>query len=104
MNSRLFLVCSIIIILPYLLWSLPFIKRYIPVVVVQMLTGILLGPALLGKLSPELYNNIFDISVLRQLDTVAQVSLVFLGFLLGFELMQKLFKNKIIKSTLQLVS
>jgi Kef-type K+ transport system membrane component KefB len=94
MNSHLFIVCSIIVLLPYLLWNLPFIKKNIPVVVIQMITGVLLGPVIFGRAAPSIYASLFEPSVIKQIDTIAQFSLIFLGLIIGLKVDTEIIKSK----------
>jgi len=57
-----------------------------PAVIGQMLTGILLGPSLLGRLPGHLTNHLFPPSVLPALTTLAQVGVVVFMFTVGYEI------------------
>lgn len=100
MNSHLFIVCSIIVLLPYLLWNLPFIRKNIPVVVIQMITGVLLGPVIFGRVAPSIYPSLFEPSVIKQIDTIAQFSLIFLGLIIGLKVDTGIIKSKSYKKYL----
>jgi hypothetical protein len=55
-TSEIFLVAmGIIFLIPYLIWRVGSTEYYAPLVVVQIITGILLGPGLLGALYPHYY-------------------------------------------------
>jgi hypothetical protein len=47
--------CVILVLLPWLLWRLAAIRRAAPLVVVQIVIGVVLGPSLLGRLAPDLH-------------------------------------------------
>jgi hypothetical protein len=52
-TTEVFLIAmGIIFTVPYLIWRLLRIDYYAPLVVVQILTGILLGPGILGRFFP----------------------------------------------------
>ena len=54
-TTEIFLIAmAIIFTVPYLIWRLGRTDYYAPLVVVQIMTGILLGPGILGKLFPGL--------------------------------------------------
>lgn len=57
-----------------------------PVVVGEMLSGILLGPSVLGALSPTAYLLLFPAGSVRFLAGVSQLGLVMFMFLVGLEL------------------
>ena len=57
-----------------------------PVVIGQILTGVLLGPSLLGRLPGHLTAHLFPHAVLPSLTSLAQVAVVTFMFTVGYEL------------------
>jgi Kef-type K+ transport system membrane component KefB len=57
-----------------------------PTVIGQILTGVLLGPSLLGRLPGHLTAHLFPHSVLPSLTALAQVAVVIFMFAVGYEL------------------
>ena len=57
-----------------------------PIVIGQIITGVLLGPSLLGRLPGHLTAHLFPHSVLPSLTSLAQVAVVIFMFAVGYEL------------------
>lgn len=86
-HTELFLVAMIIIFtLPYLIWRLIGNDRIAPLVVVQILAGIALGPGVLGVALPEVYTTIFNESVIQSLNGMAGWAVMLFVFIAGMEL------------------
>lgn len=62
---------GIVFTLPYLIWRLGRTELVAPLVVVQIITGILLGPGVLGAFFPAYYQFVFNPSVVQSLTGVA---------------------------------
>ena len=64
-TSEIFLIAMMIIFtVPYLMWRLGRTDYYAPLVVVQIIGGILLGPGVLGAAFPEYYGFVFNPQVI----------------------------------------
>jgi Kef-type K+ transport system membrane component KefB len=86
-TSELFLLAMIVILaLPYALWRLAQTDYWAPLVVVQIVAGILLGPAVLGALLPGYYRTIFTPGVIGQLSGIAQWGVMLFVWVAGLEL------------------
>ncbi len=72
--------------LPYATWRLAGGSIRLPLVVVQILGGILLGPGLLGQWAPEAHGTIFRPEVITALNGVAGWAVMLFIFLAGLEL------------------
>ena len=60
-TTELFLVAMVVIFaVPYLVWRVFRTDYWAPLVVVQIIAGILLGPGVLGKALPELHATVFN--------------------------------------------
>lgn len=64
-----------------------------PVVIGEILAGIILGPSLLGSYFPDLSNFLFAKESLGGLQTLSQIGLVLFMFVIGMELNLKVIKN-----------
>ena len=59
-TTEVFLLAMLIIFsVPYLIWRLAKTDYWAPLVVVQIMTGILLGPGVFGHFFPENYEFVF---------------------------------------------
>jgi Kef-type K+ transport system membrane component KefB len=76
----------IIIALPTALFRLVGLRRVVPLVVLQILFGLALGPSLLGRFSPEIYSMLFAPTALSQLSGIASIAVLFFGFTTGLHL------------------
>ena len=86
-TTELFLVAmAIIFTLPYLLWRVGRTDYWAPLVVVQIATGILLGPGVLGKAFPEYYAFVFTAEVIQSLNGIAWWAVMVFVWLAGIEL------------------
>jgi Kef-type K+ transport system membrane component KefB len=86
-TAELFLVAmGIIFLVPYLIWRLGRTDYYAPLVVVQVITGILFGPGLLGALYPRYYAFIFNPSVVQSLNGIASWAVMIFVWIAGIEL------------------
>ena len=65
--SAFLLVMLVIFTVPFLTWRLLRTDYFAPLVVVQIVIGILLGPALAGRLLPGLHQALFTEPVLQSL-------------------------------------
>lgn len=65
-----------------------------PLVIAEIVAGILLGPSLLGRLWPEAYAAIFPADSVKVLALVSQLGLVLFMFLVGLEFDPKLLKGR----------
>jgi len=67
------LLIAMIVILgaPYAIWRLGRTDYYAPLVVVQIITGIVLGPGILGTAYPELYRQVLNPQVSLALAGIA---------------------------------
>ncbi len=85
--SELFLLALIIIFAaPYLLWRLGRTDYWAPLVVVQIVSGILLGPGVLGAIFPTYYAGVFTPPVISALNGVAWWAVMLFVFVAGLEL------------------
>jgi K+:H+ antiporter len=86
-DPLLFAVQSIVIIvLPYALSRIGPVRRTIPLVVVQIFVGVVLGPSVLGKLAPGIYSAVFNPGRLEALSGIASIAVVLFGFVTGLHL------------------
>src|SRR5262252_5914159 len=86
-TSEVFLVAmTLIFAVPYLLWRLARTDYYAPLVVVQILTGILLGPGVMGAAFPDYYRFVFTPPVVQSLTGLAWWAVMLYVFIAGIEL------------------
>ena len=86
-TTEIFLIAMLIIFsLPYLIWRLGNTDYYAPLVVVQIITGVLLGPGILGRAYPEYYEFVFNPQVVACLNGVAWWAVMIFVMLAGIEL------------------
>lgn len=76
----------IILALPYLIWRLGRTERWAPLVVVQILTGIALGPGLLGAAFPTAYQAVLTPEVTLMLGGIASWGVILFVWVAGLEL------------------
>jgi hypothetical protein len=75
--TEVYLIAMLIIFtVPYLLWRILKTEYYAPLVVVQILCGILLGPGVLGAAFPAYYDFVFQPDVIRMLNGIATWSVM----------------------------
>ncbi len=85
-TEDLLLALLIIFTLPYLLWRLLRTDDYAPLVVVQIIAGILLGPGVLGAMVPEWHAEVFSPQVITSLNGIAMWAVMIFVFAAGVEL------------------
>lgn len=70
------------------------IKIKQPVVIGEMLAGIILGPSLLGLHFPEFSHTLFPVESLSNLQFLSQIGLILFMFIIGMELDLNVLRNK----------
>lgn len=85
--TELFLLALILVFaLPYLVWRLGRTDHWAPLVVVQIVAGILLGPGILGAAFPDYYATLFTPAVIGALNGIAWWAVMLFVFVAGLEL------------------
>lgn len=77
---------AVVFTVPYLIWRLGNTQYFAPLVVIQIITGILLGPGILGDLFPAYYQFVFTPAVIQSLNGVAWWAVMLFVFIAGIEL------------------
>lgn len=86
-NTDIFLVAMLIIFaVPYAVWRLARTDYYAPLVVVQILAGIALGPGMLGAAFPGYYASVFNPPVIQALNGLACWAVMLFVWIAGIEL------------------
>ena len=80
-------------------WASLFRRAGQPPVIGEVVGGILLGPSLLGLLSPATYRFLLPPEIAPLLSVVAQIGVIIYMFLIGLELNPELLRNRV-KATL----
>jgi Kef-type K+ transport system membrane component KefB len=95
-TTEIFLIAIVIIFtVPYLIWRLGRTDYYAPLVVVQIVTGILLGPGILGKVFPDYYAFVFTQPVVQSLNGIAWWAVMVFVWIVGIELdLKKAWKHR----------
>src|ERR1700746_3082303 len=94
--TEIFLIArAIIFTVPYLIWRVLRTDYYAPLVVVQIITGILLGPGILGKVFPAYYAFVFRPAVIAPLNGIAWWAVMLYVCIAGIELdLKKVWKHR----------
>ena len=86
-TTEVFLIAiGIIFTVPYLIWRVGNTDYYAPLVVVQIITGILLGPGILRRLFPDYYAFVFTQPVVQSLNGIAWWAVMIFVWIAGIEL------------------
>ncbi len=86
-TTELFLVAMLIVFtVPFLIWRLGRTEYFAPLVVVQIVTGILLGPGVLGAAFPAYYKTVFTAPVIQSLNGIAWWAVMVFVWIAGIEL------------------
>ena len=86
-TTEIFLIAmGIIFTVPYLIWRFLRTDYYAPLVVVQILVGMLLGPGILGKFFPAYYAYVFRPAVIAPLNGIAWWAVMLFVCIAGIEL------------------
>ena len=86
-TTEIFLIAmTLIFTIPYLIWRVGKTEYYAPLVVVQIITGILLGPGILGAAYPDYYTFVFSPPVIQSLNGIAWWAVMVFVWIAGIEL------------------
>ena len=86
-TTEIFLIAmTIIFTVPWLIWRLARTDYWAPLVVVQIITGILLGPGILGRFLPDYYAFVFTPAVVQALNGIAWWAVMLFVMIAGIEL------------------
>jgi len=86
-TTEIFLIAmTVIFTVPYLVWRLGGTDYWAPLVVVQIITGIVLGPGVLGRAFPDYYHFVFNPAVVQSLNGVAWWAVMLFVWIAGIEL------------------
>ena len=86
-TSETFLLAMLVIFtVPTLIWRIGDTEHYAPLVVVQIATGIVLGPGVLGAALPGIYHAVFTPDVLRTMNGLAWWAVMIFVWTAGIEL------------------
>ncbi len=86
-TTEIFLIAMLLIFtVPYLIWRFGKTDYYAPLVVVQIIAGILLGPGILGALFPDYYAFVFNPQVIHSLNGIAWWAVMIFVMIAGIEL------------------
>lgn len=96
-TTEVFLIAlTIIYSLPYLIWRMGRTEYFAPLVVVQIITGILLGPGILGAAFPDYYAFVFNKSVIQSLNGIAWWAVMLFVWVAGIELdLRKVWEHRL---------
>ena len=96
-TTEVFLIAmGIILTVPWLIWRIGRTDYYAPLVVVQIIAGILLGPGVLGKLFPDYYAYVFSPAVIASLNGVAWWAVMLFVCIAGIELdLRKIWTHRV---------
>ncbi|MEO8651215.1 MAG: cation:proton antiporter [Hyphomicrobiaceae bacterium] len=84
-KAVLLIAATLIVLIPFVLWWLLRLRRVIPLAVIQIFTGILLGPTILGHFAPELHAVLFSDTQIEGIRALAAISICLFAFLAGTE-------------------
>ena len=95
-TTEIFLIAmGIIFTVPYLIWRFLRTDYYAPLVVVQILAGMLLGPGILGKFFPAYYAYVFRPAVIAPLNGIAWWAVMLFVCIAGIELdLKKVWRHR----------
>ncbi len=86
-TTEIFLIAiGIIFTVPYLIWRVCRTDYFAPLVVVQIITGILLGPGILGRIFPDYYAFVFARPIVQSLNGIAWWGVMIFVWIAGIEL------------------
>jgi Kef-type K+ transport system membrane component KefB len=95
-TTEIFLIAMLIIFtVPYLFWRVFKTDYWAPLVVVQIVGGILLGPGVLGAAFPDYYQFVFNPQVIQSLNGIAWWAVMIFVWIAGVELdLKKAWESK----------
>jgi Kef-type K+ transport system membrane component KefB len=76
----------VILVLPVALWRVLRLRHGVPLVCVQILVGIALGPSVFGRFVPDLYGLVFSPATLMPLSGIATIAVLLFGYITGLHL------------------
>ncbi len=86
-HTEIFLIAMLLIFaVPFAIWRLGRTEYFAPLVVVQIICGILLGPGVLGAAFPQYYAFVFTPQTIGSLNGVAWWAVMIFVFIAGIEL------------------
>jgi len=86
-TAEIFLIAmAIIFTVPYLIWRLGKTEYWAPLVVVQIVMGIVLGPVVFGAVFPEYYQFVFSQPLIQSLNGIAWWAVMIFVMIAGIEL------------------
>jgi Kef-type K+ transport system membrane component KefB len=92
--ALIFLVQALVVVaLPVLVLRFSRLKGVVPLVVIQIVVGIALGPSLFGRLAPEYYQLFFNQAALAPLSGIGSVAVLVFGLITGLHLDPETFRG-----------
>jgi Kef-type K+ transport system membrane component KefB len=86
-TTEIFLLAMLLVFsVPYLVWRIGRTDYFAPLVIVQIIAGILLGPGIMGAVFPEYHKFVFNPDVVKTLNGIAQWGVMLFVMLAGIEL------------------
>lgn len=85
--SLAFLIQALTVLaLPSVLLRIPGLKRFVPLVVMQIVVGIALGPSVFGRIAPGLFHTFLNADSLSALSGIAAFAVLVFGLITGLHL------------------
>jgi hypothetical protein len=75
-KASLLLTASTLIVAPWLIRRVSVVRRFLPLAVIQIVIGVLLGPSCLGRLAPSYFDALFPTRVLAPIDAPPPVGVL----------------------------